>query len=123
MTTPGPVSSPVSSPVPNPYPATSRHHGLPTASYLLPDGRTITYLERRLVSEPDRLFTRGTAEVHDGERLDQLAATHLGDPAAWWLLVEAEVVEHPADLLAEPGRRVRIALPPQFTGDVQGGGA
>lgn len=117
MTAPGAAPQPA----PNPYPATSRHHGLPTAAYLLPDGRAITYLERRLVSEPDRLFTRSTAEVHDGERLDQLAATHYGDPAAWWLLVEAEVVEHPVELLAEPGRRVRIVLPPQIAGDTQGG--
>lgn len=110
-------------PAPNPYPATSRHHGLATAAHVLPDGRTVTYLARRIVTDPDRLFTRATPEVRDGERLDHLAAGHYGDPGAWWLLVEAEVVEHPVEIVAEPGRRIRIVLPPQIQGDGQGGGA
>jgi len=33
----------------NPLPAHSRYHGLDTATFLAPDGRTIVYLRRRFV--------------------------------------------------------------------------
>ena len=103
-------------PAPNPYPATSRHFGLATQSHAQPDGRIVTYLARRLVTDPDRLLVRGTHEVRDGERLDQIAAAELADPASWWLLVEATVADHPDDLVAEPGRRLNIAFGPQVSG-------
>ena len=96
----------------NPYPPSSRYHGLPALEPTQPDGRVVAHLPRRIVTDPDRLLTRAVHEVEDGERLDSIAADRHGDPCAWWLLAEAEVVDHPADLVADPGRRIRVVLPP-----------
>lgn len=98
----------------NPYPTGSRHAGLATATTTLPDGRVVAHLVRRIVAEPDDLTERGRHEVDDGERLDHIAAAEWGDPTAWWLLVEGQVADLPADVVAEPGRRLRIVLPPTF---------
>lgn len=102
----------------NPYPPGSRYHGLPTATHTTPEGREIVYLRRRIVPDPDRLVGRGRHEVHAGERPDHLAAAHYGDALAWWLLADANVAAEPADLVAEPGRRLRIVLPPGAGGEL-----
>jgi hypothetical protein len=82
----------------------------------------VSYLARRVLTDPDRLYTRHTLELTDGDRLDTVAASAHGDPLAWWLLVEAEPVDHPDEVVAQPGRRIRIVMPPQVQGDQPGGG-
>lgn len=101
----------------NPYPPGSRYHGIETATHTTPEGREVVHLRRRLVPDPDRLVERTRHEVHAGERPDHLAAAHHGDPLAWWLLADANVVTEPADLVEEPGRELRIVLPPGAGGE------
>lgn len=97
---------------PNPYGPNSRHHGLPVVTTTTADGRVVHTLARRLLRDPDDLVERSRVELRAGERMDEVAATHVGDPLAWWLLVEAHVVAHPAEVVAEPGAHVRIVQPP-----------
>lgn len=89
----------------------SRYHGVGTAQFRGEDGRTIVYLRRRFPPDPATLVLIGTADVLEGDRPDLLAYRHLGDPAAWWRLADANLVTDPNQLSAVPGSRVRLTLP------------
>ncbi|WP_367139245.1 MULTISPECIES: LysM domain-containing protein [Streptomyces] len=94
---------------------TSRYHTLPTATWTAPDGRAVTYVRRRFLPPPDELVTVREHVVQPGDRLDRIAARHLGDPAQAWRIADAHRVMRPDDLTAEPGRRLRVTLPPGTT--------
>lgn len=97
-------------PGPNPFPPTSRYAAVETTTAALPDGRVVPHLRRRLLPPADRFATLAEHEVERGDRLDNLAAAHLGDPEQWWRICDANGAERPDDLL-EVGRRLRITLP------------
>src|SRR5262249_18813979 len=61
-------------------PPTSRYHDVEVATLTLPDGRTIAYLRRRVVPPPESMALLREHTVRAEERLDQIAATYLGDP-------------------------------------------
>ncbi|WP_424886817.1 LysM domain-containing protein [Streptomyces sp. XH2] len=90
---------------------TSRYHALPTATWTAPDGRVVTYVRRRFLPRPGELVTVREHVVRPGDRLDRIAARHLGDPAQAWLIADAHRVLRPEELTAVPGRRLRITLP------------
>lgn len=92
------------------FPPTSRYYGLATATLVTPAGRTVIFLTRRFVPSPDLFVPLRTHVVTEGERLDNLAATFLGDPEQFWRLCDANGVVLPWDLEAR-GRRLVITLP------------
>ena len=92
------------------FPPTSRYHGVGTTQHVTADGRTIRHLKRRPVPSPDQFATLHEVIVAEGERLDHLAAKHLGDPEAFWRLCDANGVIRPAEL-ETAGRALRITLP------------
>lgn len=92
------------------FPPTSRYHGVGSAQYAAPDGGTIPYLRRRFVPAPERFATLQEITVADRERLDQLAAKHLGDPEQFWRLCDANGVLRPEELEII-GRHLRVTLP------------
>ena len=89
----------------------SRYFGLPTATHETTDGRSITYLRRRFIPPSSDLPMAGEVTVRQGERLDQLAARHLGQGEQFWRLADANEALDPATLEEPPGRRLRIPLP------------
>lgn len=93
------------------FPPTSRYYGIETTVVTLADGRQVRCLRRRLAPQPERFATLSMATVKDGDRPDTLAATHLGDPQAYWRIADANAVQRPEELTATPGRSVRITLP------------
>jgi hypothetical protein len=93
-----------------PFPVTSRYAGLEVAKVTLPDGREAAYVRRRFVPPPERFSTLAEEEVEAGERVDGLAARHLGDPLQWWRLCDANGAMRGSDLEVA-GRRIRITLP------------
>ena len=93
------------------FPPTSRYHTVGTAQLTTADGSTVVYLERRFVPAPERFALLQEHSVAEGERLDRLAARYLGDPEQFWRLCDANGVMRPAELVEEPGRRIRITLP------------
>jgi hypothetical protein len=93
-----------------PFPVTSRYAGLETAKITLADGREVAYVRRRFVPQPERFSTLSEEEVQTGDRVDGLAARHLGDPLQWWRLCDANGAMRGRDLEV-PGRRIRITLP------------
>jgi hypothetical protein len=101
--------------IPLSFPPTSRYYGLETATREGADGQTIVYLRRRLVPPPERFTLLREHVVTEGERLDLLAATHIGDPLQWWRIADANRALNPEDLI-EIGRRLRITLPEGIPG-------
>jgi len=93
------------------FPANSRYHTTPTAQLDMPDGRAIVYLRRRLVPPPEAFATLREHVVVQGDRLDALAALHLGDPELFWCLCDAGGAIRPDELTETVGRRIRIPLP------------
>ena len=49
---------------------TSRYYGIATAAFRLPDGRTVIYVRRRFLPQPEDLVQTGEHVVTAGERPD-----------------------------------------------------
>jgi nucleoid-associated protein YgaU len=88
----------------------SRYGALETAEHLTADGRRVRYVRRRFLPQGASLRSLGDAVVVAGDRLDLLAARTLGDPERYWRICDANDAMHPVDLLAEPGRVLRIPV-------------
>jgi hypothetical protein len=99
---------------------TSRYYGIETAKLEAADGKTIVYLRRRFVPQPERFATIGEHVVTEGDRLDNLAARHLGDPELFWRLCDANRALRPDELTEVIGRRLRITLPEGLPGGANG---
>jgi hypothetical protein len=95
---------------------TSRYHGIANGTLERPDGRTITYVLRRIVPPPERFQLLQEHAVVQGDRLDNLAAQNLGDPALFWRVCDANRAMQPEELTDTVGRRLRITLPEGITG-------
>jgi hypothetical protein len=98
------------------FPPTSRYANSPLGTMRAADGREITYLRRRFVPEPDRFATVREHAVEQGDRLDRLAATHLGDAELFWRICDANGALRPDELTDTVGRRLRITLPEGIPG-------
>jgi hypothetical protein len=103
------------------FPPTSRYHRIDTATMVLPNGRMVTYLRRRIVPQAERFVLLQEHTVTDGDRVDNLAALYLGDPEQFWRICDANGVLKPDDVTATPGQRIRITLPEGISGVVTGG--
>jgi hypothetical protein len=95
------------------FPTDSRYHGSSTLSYTAPDGQTYTYLARRFVPQPGtpNFATVARHTVKQGDRLDLLAATYLGDPLMFWLICDANGAIRPGVLVEAQGTVLNITMP------------
>ena len=82
----------------------------------LPDGTTINYVTRRFVPAPECFQTLQYHTVTAGERLDNIAASYLGDPTLFWRVCDSNRAMRPEALTDTPGRTLRITLPAGITG-------
>lgn len=98
------------------FPPTSRYYGVETATLTTRDGRTVAYLRRRFLPPPERFAVLQEHVVSQGERLDQIAASYLGDAEAFWRIADANGAMAPEELTATPGRRLLITLPEGIPG-------
>lgn len=90
---------------------TSRYYRIATATYTAADGREIVYLRRRFLPAGAAMPLLAEEEVTEGDRLDLIAAHVLGDPEQYWRICDANDAMNPAELTAEIGRVLRIAVP------------
>lgn len=88
----------------------SRYFALETAT-LVADGNSTRYKRRRFLPQGNPMPLLGEATVIQGDRLDLIAARTLGDPEQFWRVCDANNAMNPADLVAEPGRAVRVPMP------------
>jgi len=98
------------------FPPNSRYHGIDMVKMELPDGRTVAYLRRRLIPQPDRFETLLEHTVTQGDRLDNIANRYLGDPLLFWRICDANGIMRPEELTETVGRKVRITMPEGMTG-------
>ena len=84
------------------------------------DGTPIAYLRRRFVPAPERFATIGRYVLRPGERLDNVAATALGDPLLWWRIADANGALEPAALTREAGDALRLTLEVDMPGPPAG---
>ncbi|MFD2468073.1 LysM peptidoglycan-binding domain-containing protein [Amycolatopsis silviterrae] len=104
------------------FSATSRYYGLPTAVRDLPDGRSVRFVQRRLLPHPEQLAQIGERVVKPRDRLDRIAGDVFGDAEQYWRIADANRAMDPDELTAEPGRRLRITLPPGIPAGGTAGG-
>jgi len=95
------------------FPTDSRYYGISILQYTAPNGQTIPYLTRRIVTQPGAPNFAAVAQhtVRQGDRLDLIAATYLGDPLLFWLICDANGAIRPYDLVATPGKVLAITAP------------
>lgn len=96
-------------PEPGPTPAVSRSPGV--AALETATGRVIAYQRRRILPRGQDIPAAREVTVISGDRLDLIAYRTLGDPELYWWIADANDAMNPADLVAMPGRRLRIPLP------------
>lgn len=98
------------------FASTSRYYGLAVENLVLPDGTMLAYVSRRFVPAPECFQTLQLHQVAQGERLDNIAASYLGDPTLFWRIADANRAMRPEALTDQPGRTLRITLPAGITG-------
>ncbi len=98
------------------FSSTSRYNALPTFQITLPGGRTASYVDRRLIPQPDQYALLQMHIVAQGERPDLIANQFLGDPEQFWRICDANNVIDPDELTRTPGRQVAITLPAGIPG-------
>jgi hypothetical protein len=96
-------------------PITSRYYGIATLTIDTPNG-PVSYLDRRILPSPDVFALLQNYVVAQGDRLDLVAANFVGDPQAFWRIADANAAMRPDDLVATPGRVLRISLPQGIPG-------
>ena len=97
-------------------PPTSRYHGVETTTWTSADGTEVPYLRRRFLPSSSRFALLREHVVLGGDRLDRIAALHIGDPEMFWRLCDANDAMQPDALTAEVGRRLRVTLPEGIPG-------
>jgi hypothetical protein len=98
------------------FPPSSRYAGLATAVHNPEGDRPVVYLTRRFVPRPERLEQTGVHTVEAGQRPDTVAAAALGDAELFWRICDGNRAVFPAELVREPGRRLRLTLPENLPG-------
>ena len=99
----------------------SRYASQPIAVYVDANGRARAYVTLREV--PAARAARPEDPIHivtSNDRLDRLTWQHLGDPELFWRIADGNRAIHPAELVDEPGRRLRITLPEGLPGVARG---
>lgn len=89
----------------------SRYADLPTRTLETPDGRRLVYTSRRFVPQGQMLPLLVQVPVVQGDRLDVITARTLGDPQQYWRICDANNAMNPFDLIATPGRTLRVPVP------------
>jgi hypothetical protein len=94
---------------------TSRYYSLSTGNLnvVTSAGTTqaIAYQRRRFLPGPDGMTTLAVHTVRESDRLDNVAAQYLGDPAQFWRICDANTTMQPWTLLSTALSQVRIAIP------------
>jgi len=86
------------------FPPGSRYYGIGQAETVTLAGNSIAYLRRRIIpaadqSEPSKEYT-----VAEGDRLDNIAAAHIGDPEQFWQIADYNNAVKPEEMTDEAGR-------------------
>jgi hypothetical protein len=73
-------------------------------------GRTVSYVQARILPQSNTLTPLGVAVPGQGERLDLFSARTLSDPLQFWRIADANDAFDPQDLVAA-GTPLIVPLP------------
>lgn len=90
---------------------TSRYYTVETRQLTTADGKTIVYLKRRRMPQPEEFVTLQEHRVVEGDRVDNITAKYLGDPEQFWRICDANNAMEPDEQTEEAGSLIRITLP------------
>jgi hypothetical protein len=93
------------------FDSTSRYYSKETSTYVMRDGRKITYVTRRFLPRGEDRPLLVEVTVKESDRLDLITARTLGVSEQFWRVADANNAMNPFDLTKEPGKRIRIAVP------------
>ena len=89
----------------------SRYAVIPNLIYSGPEGQEVVYKARRFIPRASQLPMRGEANVQQGDRLDIFTARYFGPPTLFWHVADANEAMDPFELVAVPGRSLKIPTP------------
>jgi hypothetical protein len=98
-------------------PSTSRYYRIGTNTFVIPGREPITYFRRRMLPDPADFALLQRYTVVQGDRLDNVTASFLGDPSQFWRLCDANRVMVPEELEVV-GRSIDITLPQGIPGPI-----
>jgi hypothetical protein len=104
----------------NLFPQNSRYYGIETSTMKTQDGKTVIYLRRRFVPQPEMFALLQEHSVQQDDRLDNLAAKYFGDPLLFWRICDANSAIKPDELIETIGKILRITLPEGISGAISG---
>lgn len=93
------------------YGPESRYYGLPLRAQTTPAGAQISYVSRRFIPPPEDFALLQRYRVQQGDRIDVIAASILGNPLSYWQICDANLALEPDDVTAVPGTFIVITLP------------
>lgn len=105
------------SPTTGALPSTSRYYRIGTNTLIIPGREPIAYFRRRILPDPANFAVLQQYVVVQGDRLDNVTASFLGDAEQFWRLCDANRVTVPEELEV-PGRTIEITLPQGIPGPV-----
>lgn len=94
---------------------TGRYIEVESATIAVADGvggvREVRHLWRRRLPEPGGGQPAAVHKVTAEDRLDLVAARHLGDPAAFWLIADANAALDPDRLVGPDAEGLPLIIP------------
>jgi hypothetical protein len=93
------------------YGPESRYYGLPLLTQTTAAGAQISYVSRRFIPPPEDFALLQRYRVKQGDRIDVIAASILGNPLSYWQICDANLALEPDDVTAVPGAFIVITLP------------
>ena len=91
----------------------SRYYGIELLKAKLPNGRVVTYVERRFLPPHDSLEVIEQHTVVQGDRIDNVAAHYFGDPEMFYRICDGNYELDPDKLTQNVAGRLNITLPSQ----------
>jgi hypothetical protein len=83
----------------------SRYENVKTDQFTTAEGQVVKFKRVRFIPDtPAQL----AVVVNQGERLDHIAHRVYQDPELFWRICDANAAVEPNDLVAEPGRTIKI---------------
>jgi hypothetical protein len=93
------------------YGPESRYYGLPLLTIATPAGGQVSYVSRRFIPAPGNFAVLQRYQVQQGDRIDVIAGSILGNPLSYWQICDANLALEPGDVTAVPGAFIVITLP------------
>jgi hypothetical protein len=93
------------------YGPESRYYGLPLLSMATSDGAEIPYVSRRFIPPPGTFALLERYRVQQGDRIDVVAGSLIGNPLSYWQICDANLAVDPNDVTAAPGVFIAVTLP------------